>query len=319
MTLDSIHYSLGALSHRGKQMDKFLALSMFVETVRCGGYSAAARKLGVATSSVTRQVAALESELGTTLLTRSTRQNKPTDLGQAYFEKAVAILDALAAADSVVTDRGSEARGKLRISVPVEFGRRVIAPHLGRFLADHPALDVSLNLTDDRVDLFKDRIDLSVRLGSTVNSDDVVCTPIGHFQRWLVASPVYLEQHPALSEPGDLTNHCCLQFDYGGPLRGWDFEVEGEAIPVVVQGRIHSNNADVLRQAAIAGQGVALLADWLVAEDVQQGRLTRLLAQYEINPASVDASITLVYLPINRESARIKAFAQFIRGLLAAA
>lgn len=312
-------YSLGALSHRGSKMDKFLALSMFVETVRCGGYSAAARKLGVATSSVARQVAALEAELGTTLITRSTRQNRPTDLGQAYFDKAVAILDAVSSADSVVMDRGSEARGKLRVSVPVEFGRRVIAPHLGRFLADHPALEVSLHLSDDRVDLFKDRIDLSVRLGSTVSSDEVVCSAIGRFERWLVASPEYLNAHPAPMAPSDLAGHACLRFDYGGPIKGWDFEVDGEAIPVAVQGRIHSNNADVLRQAALGGQGVALLADWLVAEDVQQGRLTRLLAHYEINPAAVDASITLVYLPINRESARIKAFSQFIRGLLAAA
>lgn len=312
-------YSLGALSHRGSKMDKFLALSMFVETVRCGGYSAAARKLGVATSSVARQVAALEAELGTTLITRSTRQNRPTDLGQAYFDKAVAILDAVSSADSVVMDRGSEARGKLRVSVPVEFGRRVIAPHLGRFLADHPALEVSLHLSDDRVDLFKDRIDLSVRLGSTVSSDEVVCSAIGRFERWLVASPEYLNAHPAPMAPSDLAGHACLRFDYGGPIKGWDFEVDGEAIPVAVQGRIHSNNADVLRQAALGGQGVALLADWLVAEDVQQGRLTRLLAHYEINPAAVDASITLVYLPIHRESARIKAFSQFIRGLLAAA
>ncbi|MDT8923183.1 LysR family transcriptional regulator [Pseudomonas taiwanensis] len=297
-------------------MDKFLALSMFVETVRCGGYSAAARKLGVATSSVARQVAALESELGTTLITRSTRQNSPTDLGQAYFESAVAILDALAAADSRVTDRGSEAKGKLRVSVPVEFGRRLISPHLGRFLACHPGVEVSLNLSDERVDLFKDRIDLTVRLGSTVSSEEVICTTIGHFQRWLVASPAYLEQHGAPTQPGELSTHSCMRFDYGGPMRDWLFEVADQTLPVSVQGRMQSNNADILRQAAVAGQGIALLADWLVAEDVQQGRLTRLLPEYEVNPISVNSSINIVYLPINRESTRIKVFAQFMKELL---
>lgn len=300
-------------------MDKFLALSMFVETVRCGGYSAAARKLGVATSSVARQVAALESELGTTLITRSTRRNNPTDLGQAYFENAVAILDALASADSVVTDRGSEAKGKLRVSAPVEFGRRLISPHLGRFLASHPQVEVTLNLSDERVDLYKDRIDLTVRLGSTVSSEEVICSTIGHFQRWLVASPAYLEQRGAPVEPFELANHSCLRFDYGGAMRDWHFEVAGEMVPVTVQGRMQSNNADVLRQAAVAGQGIALLADWLVAKDVMQGRLTRLLPQYEVNPSLVNTSINTVYLPINRESTRIKAFAQFMKELLSIA
>ncbi|AGZ34869.1 LysR family transcriptional regulator [Pseudomonas sp. VLB120] len=258
----------------------------------------------------------MESELGTTLITRSTRQNSPTDLGQAYFESAVAILDALAAADSRVTDRGSEAKGKLRVSVPVEFGRRLISPHLGRFLASHPGVEVSLNLSDERVDLFKDRIDLTVRLGSTVSSEEVICTTIGHFQRWLVASPAYLEQHGAPTQPGELSTHSCMRFDYGGPMRDWLFEVADQTLPVSVQGRMQSNNADILRQAAVAGQGIALLADWLVAEDVQQGRLTRLLPEYEVNPISVNSSINIVYLPINRESTRIKVFAQFMKELL---
>lgn len=297
-------------------MDKFLALQMFVETVRCGGYSAAARKLGVATSSVTRQVAALEAQLGSTLLTRSTRRNSPTDLGQAYFDSAVAILDALAAADSLATDRGEQPRGRLRVSVPVEFGRRVIAPHLARFLASHPELELSLNLSDQPVDLFKDRIDLAVRLGSSVSSDEVVCSNIGHFQRWLVASPAYLEQHGAPGAPGQLAEHACLRFDYGGPMRDWQFQVDGQALTVAVQGRLHSNNADILRQAAVAGQGIALLADWLVLDDVQHGRLSRLLPELTANPAAVNASINIVYLPINRDSTRIRVFAQFIKALL---
>lgn len=297
-------------------MDKFLALSMFVETVRCGSYAAAARKLGVATSSVTRQVAALESALGATLLTRSTRRNSPTDLGQAYFDNAVAILDALAAADSMVTDRGPQAKGKLRVSVPVEFGRRLISPHLAQLLACHPQLEVTLSLSDERVDLFKDRIDLSVRLGSSISSEDVVCTTIGHFQRWLVASPGYLEQHGLPAHPNELTRHACLRFDYGGPMRAWHFQIDDETLPVAVQGRMQSNNSDVLRQAAVDGHGIALLADWLVAEDVQDGRLIRLLPRFEVNPTSADASINLVYLPINRDSTRIKVFAQFIKSLL---
>ncbi|MER2105200.1 MAG: LysR family transcriptional regulator, partial [Pseudomonas atacamensis] len=134
-------------------MDKLLALKMFVETVRCGGYSSAARKLGISTSSVTRQVAGLENELGASLLNRTTRNTSVTVAGQTYFEKAVAILDAIDEADAVVADRGSDAQGRLRISVPVEFGRRLIAPHLSRLLERHPGLEISLSLSDQVSDL----------------------------------------------------------------------------------------------------------------------------------------------------------------------
>ena len=169
-------------------MDKLLALSMFVETVRCGGYSAAARKLGVSTSSVTRHVASLETELGASLLNRTTRSTSPTVAGQAYFEKALFILDALAEADTAVADRNAVARGRLRVSVPVEFGRRVIAPHRGRLLAQYPELDVSLSLSDQMTDLLKERIDLSVRLGSSLASEDIISKTSAIQRRWLHCS-----------------------------------------------------------------------------------------------------------------------------------
>ena len=124
----------------GVSMDKLLALRTFVATVRCGGFSAAARQLGLATSSVTRAVNALEQELGCVLLNRNTRQISVSEAGRDYFERALAILDALDEADAAVTDNGEEVRGRLAVSVPVEFARRIIAPHLGELLERHPQL-----------------------------------------------------------------------------------------------------------------------------------------------------------------------------------
>jgi DNA-binding transcriptional LysR family regulator len=298
-------------------MDKFLALNMFVETVRCGGYSAAARKLGIATSSVTRQVAALEAELGAALLNRSTRHNSPTDAGLAYFDRAVAILEALDNADSAVADRGDQARGRLRISVPVEFGRRVIAPHMGRFLEKYPELEVSLSLSDEIIDLFKDRIDLAVRLGTAVSSDEIICKPIGEFERWVVGSPEYLAHTQLPQKPQDLMEHCCLRFDYGSSNQDWQFSYHDEHVPVSVTGRLQSNNADILREAALGGQGLALLADWLVFDDVRQGRLTRVLPHFKVNPGSANATINVMFLPNHRGSSRIKVFIDFLREVLA--
>lgn len=298
-------------------MDKLLALKMFVETVRCGGYSSAARKLGISTSSVTRQVAGLESELGASLLNRTTRNTSVTVAGQHYFDKVVAILEAIDGADAVVADRGSEAQGRLRVSVPVEFGRRIIAPHLGRLLERHPGLEISLSLSDEVSDLLSEQIDVSVRLGSSVISDDIVSKRLGYFQRWVVASPEYLTRTGLPRHPRDLLKHPCLRFDYHTGHHDWTFLGDEDVIRVNVQGRLQSNNADILREAALAGGGVTLLADWLVREDVSAGRLTRVLEQYEVNPGSASTCINALYLPNHRGSSRISVFIAFLQEILA--
>lgn len=298
-------------------MDKLLALKMFVETVRCGGYSSAARKLGISTSSVTRQVAGLESELGASLLNRTTRNTSVTVAGQNYYEKAVAILEAIDEADAVVTDRGSEAQGRLRASVPVEFGRRIIAPHLGRLLDRHPGLEISLSLSDEVSDLLSEQIDVSVRLGSSVVSDDIVSKRLGDFQRWVVASPEYLTRIGLPRHPRDLLEHQCLRFDYRTGHHHWTFKGDEEIMRLNVQGRLQSNNADILREAALAGGGVTLLADWLVRDDVSAGRLTRVLEQYEVNPGSASTCINALYLPNHRGSSRINVFIEFLQEILA--
>lgn len=174
-------------------MDKLLALRTFVTTVRCGGFSAAARQLGLATSSVTRAVNALEQELGCVLLNRNTRQVNVSEAGRDYFERALAILDALDEADAAVADKDDEVRGRLAVSVPVEFARRLIAPHLGELLERHPRLELTLRVTDEVVDLLSERIDLALRLGSSIVSDDVISQQVGRFRRWLVATAIVLD------------------------------------------------------------------------------------------------------------------------------
>ncbi|NQD78732.1 LysR family transcriptional regulator [Pseudomonas sp. CrR14] len=297
-------------------MDKLLALKAFVETVRCGGFSAAGRALGMATSSLTRLVSALEAELQSVLLNRSTRQVSVTEAGRAYYERAVAILEALDEADAAIADRGSQARGRLNVSVPVEFGRRIIAPHVGRLLERHPELELNLRLNDEVVDLLGERVDVAVRLGSAVVSEDVVSLRVGQFQRWLVASPDYLARSQPVNEPQGLLAHDCLRFDFGAAGQRWQFSAAGEVQQVAVRGPLQSNNGDVLREAALAGQGVTLLADWLVRADVASGGLVRLLAQYEVAPGAMSGAISVLYLPNQRGSRRVAAFIAFLREVL---
>lgn len=298
-------------------MDKLLAMKMFAATVDAQGFSAAARKLGVATSSVTRLVDALEAELGATLLNRSTRQVSLTEAGARYYARARGIFEALDDADASVADRGEEPVGVLRLCLPVEFGRRVIAPHLGPFLAKHPALELDIDLSDRLDDLLDGCYDLSIRLGDPAPNDELVCRPLGRFERWLVASPGYLAGRAALEHPQQLLEHACLRFRYGQKARPWCMTRGQEVLELDVSGPLRSANADLLRETALAGSGIALLADWLVREDVADGTLQRVFGDWQVSPGTANDRINALYLPNHRGSRRVNAFITFCEGLLA--
>lgn len=297
-------------------MDKLLALKMFVETVDARGFSAAARQLGVATSSVTRMIDALEAELGTVLLNRSTRQVTISDAGAAYYLRARKILDDLAEADATVMDSQDEPSGPLRVSVPTAFGRRVIAPHLGRFMARHPRLELDITLTDTVVDLFADRVDVSIRLGKPAAMDGVVCRPVSQFRRRVVASAHYLADHGQPQIPQDLAGHDCLRFNFGNPQQAWTFIADSGEVRVPVRGRFKSNNAEVLRELVLAGSGVALLPDWLVGQDIENGQLLELFAHMPAHPVNAKGHVSALFLPNHRGSRRVNAFIALIHEIL---
>jgi DNA-binding transcriptional LysR family regulator len=293
-------------------MDKLLALKMFVETVDARGFSAAARRLNLATSSVTRTLDGLEEELGAALLNRSTRQVTVSEAGAAYYQRARKILEAVAEADSLIADRGETPVGQLRVSLPVAFGRRCIAPFLGGLMARYPQLELEVTMTDAIVDLISERVDLSIRLGSAASYDDVVARQIGVFRRRVVASPAYLLARGLPASPLDLADHACLRFNYGSNPLVWTFCREGEEVQVPASGRFRSNNAEVLRELALGGSGIGLLPDWMVDEDVRAGTLTSLFDDWNVNPNRASSAITALYLPNQRGSRRIAAFLDFL-------
>ncbi len=297
-------------------MDKLLALKMFVQAVDSKGFSSAARQLGLATSSVTRMIDGLEAELGAVLLNRSTRQISLSDAGAAYYLKAREVLSAVAEADASVTDRGEVPAGHLRISVPVAFGRRLIAPHIASFLKHYPQLVLDMTLSDDIVELLGERVDLSIRLGSAAAMDGVVSRPVGHFRRRVVANAEYLKTRGFPEHPMDLLRHECMRFSYGPKQQVWTFLNDGEETRVPVEGRFKSNNAEVLREVALAGGGVALLPDWLVDDDIGGGQLTSLFESFVVNPNDASSAISALYLPNHRGSRRVNAFIDFISELL---
>ncbi|ANB76502.1 LysR family transcriptional regulator [Paraburkholderia phytofirmans OLGA172] len=297
-------------------MDKFTALSMFVEVAQTGGFTSAARRLNIATSSVTRAVEALEESLGTVLFNRTTRQVALSDAGATYYARAKRIIEDMAEADASVSDRGVNPSGPLRVSVPAAFGRQCIVPHISSFLASHPRLELDIILNDGISDLLTDRIDLAVRLGDPPPSADVVSRTIGHFERYVVASKDYLEMHGIPETPEALSTHQCLRFSYGSDQQVWTFCQGGNVTKIAVTGRLKTNNSEVLREVALNGAGIALLPSWLIDSDVQAGRLTKLFEQYEINPNDARSSITALYMPNHRGSRRIGAFLEFLSDIV---
>lgn len=297
-------------------MDKLLALKMFVASVDAKGFSAAARQLNIATSSVTRMIDSLEAELGAVLLNRSTRQVTVSEAGATYYLRARQILEDVAEADAQINDRGELAAGQLRVSLPMEFGRRCIVPYLGTLMQRHPHLELDITLTDDIVDLVSERVDLSIRLGSAAPMDGVVSRHLGNFKRFVVASPVYLADHGLPQSPEGLTGLSCLRFNYNSAQQFWNFVRDGEELRVPINGRVKSNNTEVLREAALAGVGLALLPDWMVDGDIVTGQLTRLFEPYTVTPNNAIPAISALYLPNHRGSKRVNAFIEFLEEVM---
>ncbi|MDE1182133.1 LysR family transcriptional regulator [Paraburkholderia sp.] len=307
-------------------MDKFLALNTLLEVADAGGFSKAAQRLGVATSSVTRLMDSLEASLGTALLTRTPRKVSLTDAGIAYVEQIGKVLDDLAEADESVFDSGASPIGALRIAVPSTYSRLRLAPHLAAFLTDHPRVMLDVVVADHYADLALDRIDVAVRIGSPDRDGNLIVRTLSANPRYVVASHDYLERAGRPPHPQALDAHECLRFSYGGGYRArqaWLFRAHADdahdTFGVDVRGHLQSNNLDILLEAVLGGRGIALLPEWLVADEIRAGRLMRLFERFDASPHIGEAVVYAAYLPNRRHSSKVRAFVQFLESRLATA
>ncbi|CAB3880186.1 HTH-type transcriptional regulator DmlR [Achromobacter anxifer] len=299
-------------------MDKLQALRAFLDVAESGGFSKTARRLGVATSSVTRLIDTLEESLGTALLTRSTRRVTLTDAGATYLEQVSRVVSDLEEADGSVSDVGAVAVGPLRVSLPVTFARLCLGPHISGFLRENPRVSLDLVLSDAYVDLVAERIDVAVRIGTPALQPQLIVRKLAEHRRYVVASHAYLERRGTPAAPEELTQHDCARFAYqAGPQR-WSFlRGDGHMQHVEVQGRLAANNSDMVREAVLDGLGIALLAEWLIGEDVRAGRLRRLFEDYEVNPQEQSVCVHAAYLPNRRHSKKVRVFLDFLQMHLA--
>lgn len=293
-------------------MDKLLALQTFSVVAETGGFSKAARQLGTATSSVTRLIDALESSLGVTLLTRTTRHVTLTDAGSAYLEQVSRLLFELVEADESVADAGSEPAGTLRVSVPVTYGRKVLGPHLSAFLDAYPRVSLDLVVSDAYLDLATDRLDVAVRIGMPSKDQGLIVRKLMEHRRVVVASHAYLERMGTPAVPADLAAHHCLRFPYRQGRQSWVFTRDGLTQKVEVKGRLTANSLDILREAVLKGQGIALIPTWLVQDDIVAGDMLPLFGDSSVEPLTGDAQVYAAYLPNRRHSRKVQSFIAFL-------
>ncbi|MCB9684588.1 MAG: LysR family transcriptional regulator [Alphaproteobacteria bacterium] len=285
-------------------MDVLGQMHLFVKVVESGGFTTAGRELGLPKSTVSRQIARLEDRLGVRLLERTTRSLRPTEAGQAYYERCVRIVADVMDAENAVTQGQREPRGTLRISAPMSLGYRYLGDALGAFLRTYPQLRVEVSLSDRRVDLIDEGYDVAVRIG-VLDDSSMIARRLGPTHMSIVGAPSYFAEHGTPESPEELRHHACFQYEYGPTLSTWRL---GPELTIPVKGPMVSNNGDVLLAAARAGVGLALLPRFIVRDDLASGALVTVLDEHVTQSLAMWA----VY-PANRYlSSKVRAFVDFV-------
>lgn len=263
-------------------MDSIAGMRVFTRVVDTGGFSAAARQLDVAPSSVSRQIGELEEKLGVRLFHRTTRKLSLTEAGQIYYQHAVRIVTEVDEAQLAVSELGSPT-GILRVTVPTGIGRELVVSAVPAFLEQYPGVRIVLSMTDYIVDLVEAGLDVGIRVGQLTDSS-LKARKIGESRRVVCASPGYLAKNGTPKSPNDLQRHNCITFRDHPGHNVWKFRRNGKTSEVRVSGSFFAKSADALSAAALAGLGLALLPDWNMGLELRQKQLKVVLPGYAAVP-----------------------------------
>ncbi|MEH6419629.1 LysR family transcriptional regulator [Pseudomonas sp. CGJS7] len=290
-------------------MDRIADLTLFLRVLDLGSISAAARSLDLSVAVASQRLKRLERDLGVRLLHRTTRQLHATAEGMALAERGRALIEELEGLTSDLRQSGSQPSGVLRVTTSASFGRMYISPLLPEFQRRYPAVRLSVNLNDERLDLIASGMDLAIRIGP-LDDSSLVARKLADNRRVLAASPEYLRRHGAPRVPEDLTDHeCLLLVGTQGRMEYWRVVDEaGHQSTVRVNGRLESNFGEVLRDAALAGLGIAHFSAWHVHEDLRAGRLVEVLPGYRLPDTAINAVMPQRrFVPL-----RVRAFVDFV-------
>jgi DNA-binding transcriptional LysR family regulator len=289
-------------------MDRFSSMGVFVKVVETSSFAAAARHFRLSPAMVSRHVHALEEQLGVQLLNRTTRRVSPTEVGQGYYQRVRQILADIEEADRLAVDLQATPRGLLRLTSSQSFGIRHLAPAIADYLALCPEVLMDVNLNDRYLDVIEEGFDLAVRIGHLENSS-LIARRLAPVRMALCAAPDYVARHGAPHTPADLAQHNCLIYTYAAAQSEWRFTDDaGKEHAAHITGRLLANNGDLLRIAALQGQGVALGPTFILGDDLRTGALVRLLPSF--TPPEV--GLYAVYPPSRHLSAKVRSFVDFL-------
>jgi len=281
-------------------MKDIFALRLYTRVARLGNFSAAARECGLSQSQASRIIADLEADLGTRLLSRSTRAVVPTEAGAEFLARIESILGALDEAERSVRG-GEDLRGLVRMSTPTSFGLRTVLPRIAAFTAKHPELRIHLLLDDRRQDLVREAVDVAIRLGQLVDSS-ATAKLIAKIPRVIVAAPTYLEQAGTPASPMDLAKHRIVAGSAAAVPSAWAFELRGEKLTVDLQPHFSTNENEGAVAAAAAGLGITSTSEWACQRELGNGSLIRLLTDWKMADIPVHAYFPMG--PATRAAAR---------------
>ena len=270
-------------------MDRLKQIESFVAVAVKGSLTAAAHAEGVAPAVIGRRIDALEARLGVKLLVRTTRRITLTHEGSAFLEDCQRLLADLANAEASVSAGGVKASGYLRVTAPAGFGRRHVAPLVPRFIAMHPDVALSLNLSDRVVDIVNEGFDCAVRVGDLPDSA-LISVRLADNRRLCVAAPSYLKRAGVPKHPSELARHECLTLSSdASQTRGWAFTVDGQITHLRPSGRLDCSDGQVLHDWCVAGLGIAWRSTWEVEQEIAAGTLQSVLDDFSAPPNGIYA------------------------------
>ena len=289
-------------------MDRLTEMDAFVQVVDHGGFTEAARRMRLSKSAVSKHVSALEARLGVRLLNRTTRRVSPTEVGLAYYDRALSVLAAAGEADSMVTAMQATPRGALKISAPISFGISQVTPAVARFLSEFSEVEISMVLEDRFVELIAEGYDVAIRIGALADSS-LKARKLAEARTLLVAAPEYLARMGTPRTIDDLSEHQLLHYSILSSGNFWRLRAaSGEERQVRVGGRLAVNNGEALMRAAEAGLGIALVPTFMLGDALASGRLVELLAD---RPADI-LGIHAIYPPGRFPQPKLRAFVDFL-------
>ena len=291
------------------KMDASGDIALFLRVLDLGSISAAARSLDISVAVASQRLQRLEKRLGVRLLHRTTRRLHATPEGAVLAERGRVLVEDLEALTSELRQTGADVSGTLRMTASASFGRQFLSPLLPEFFAKHPRVRISVDLSDVMKDLVSSGFDLAIRIGALEDST-LVARKLATNRRVLCAAPAYLARHGAPASPADLASHeCLLLVGSQGRQDLWRMtDHNGRETAVRVNGRFESNYGEVLRDACVAGLGIALHSEWHVSEDLRAGRLRQVLSHYKLADSGIYA-----LMPQRRlVPLRVRAFVDFL-------